>query len=82
MKLLTRAERVRQTKSASSSDYYRPPYRLLWDEAARRGFFVFDVPPRLQRLNGSSGNKSLVRGGCLAPLRGAETTVTRTFQIA
>ena len=42
------------------------------------GFFVFDVPPRLQQLNGSSANKTFVRGGCLDRLGEAETTVTRT----
>jgi hypothetical protein len=46
------------------------------------GLFVFDVPQRLQRIVGSSANKTLVRGGCLDRLGEAETTVTRTFQIA
>ena len=46
------------------------------------GLFVFDVPQRLQRIVGSSANKTLVRGGCLDQLGEAETTVTRTFQIA
>ena len=45
-------------------------------------FLFLDVPLRLQRLTGGSDNTSLVRGGCLDPMRGAETTVTRTFQIA
>ena len=42
------------------------------------GAFCFDVPQRLQRIVGSSANKTLVRGGCLDRLGEAETTVTRT----
>ena len=34
------------------------------------GFFVFDVPARLQQVTRRSGNKSLVRGGCLDQLGG------------
>ena len=48
--------------------YWKSPYRNSAPLAA--GLFVFDVPARLQQLTGRSDNKSLVRGGCLDPLRG------------
>ena len=76
------AANERRVRPCVTNERELGPFTSQIQPRSRWDFLFFDVPARLQRLTGRSDNSHLCGVAAWIHCGEAETTVTRTFQIA